>query len=373
MKIRFCGAIQDTSGYGEFARYFVYALNQAGHDVSVEPIMVDPKPNMDFGKKGTLCKTLQKGSRRPDVNIINMIPMFFKKFSLPNCKNIGFTMWETTKLPDSWVEACNAMDAIFVPCKWNVDVFRESGVTVPIHVVYPGMDLEEVPELTNPKEKTQNKFHFYSIFQWIERKHPLGLIKSYFSEFTGVEDVVLTLKTYRHARIKNNQQVLVNEIQQIKKDLKLKHYPEIHLLTDFLSHEQMTQIHRKFHCFVLPHRSEGFGMPHMDAMSYGNPTIATNFSGNTDFMRDDNSYLIPYQLTPACGMSWYVPWYDGTMYWAEPNLHALAKTMRHVYENRDEAVKKGIAGRNFIMENFNPTRTANMLVDACEKVMKGIK
>jgi glycosyltransferase involved in cell wall biosynthesis len=162
---------------------------------------------------------------------------------------------------------------------------------------------------------------------------------------------------------------LVNEIQEIKKDLKLNHYPEVHLLTDFLSHEQMTQLHKKFHCFVLPHRSEGWGLPHMDAMSYGNPAIATNFSGNVDFMNEGNSYVVPYQLTPTFGMSWFVPWYDGTMYWAEPDLYNLAKTMRHVYENRDEAVSKGIAGRNYICENFNPTRSAQMLIEAVEKVI----
>lgn len=373
MKIRFAGSVEDSSGYGEFSRYFVKALHDAGHEVCVEPILVDPKPNVDFGSKGALCRKLRKKIRRPDINIVNMIPMFFKRYSIPGVPNVGFTMWETTKLPESWVKACNDMDAIFVPCEWNKKVFAESGVKVPLYVITPGIDESEVPEQVKIKDKKEDKFYFYSIFQFIERKNPVGLIRAYFSEFSGNNDVALVLKTYRHARIPNNQQLLLKEIDNIKKDLKLTHYPEIHLLTDFLSHDQMELLHKGNHCFVLPHRSEGVGLPHMNAMLYGNPTIATNFSGNVDFMNNENSYLIPYQLTPTFGMSWFVPWYDGTMYWAEPDLHALAKAMRHVYNNREEAFEKGSVGRKYIIDNFNSRKSADSLMSAVDSILEVVK
>jgi len=370
MKIRFCGPTLDTSGYGEFSRYFVEALHNAGHEVCVEPILADPKPNMDFGKKGSLCKQLQKASRRPDINIVTMIPMFFKKYSLPNCKNVGFTMWETTRVPDDWVKQCNEMDAILVPCEWNKKTFVDSGVTVPIHIVYPGMSEDDFPEAVNLKDKKTDAFHFYSIFQWIERKNPIGLLRAYFAEFASNENVCLTLKTYRSTNIGNNQQLIMSQIDALKKDLKLKDYPEIRLLTNFLSHDELRALHKENHCFVLPHRAEGFGLPHMKAMSYGNPTIATDFSGNVDFMLKDNSYPIPYHLTPAFGMSNFVPWYDGTMYWAEPDLYTLAKTMRDVYKNYEEALSKGLQGRLFIMRNFNEAASVEMMEDAIKNILK---
>jgi glycosyltransferase involved in cell wall biosynthesis len=37
---------------------------------------------------------------------------------------------------------------------------------------------------------------------------------------------------------------------------------------------------------------EGWGIPYMEAMSMGLPTIGTNFGGQLDFMNDKNSYLI---------------------------------------------------------------------------------
>src|SRR5262249_20763389 len=40
---------------------------------------------------------------------------------------------------------------------------------------------------------------------------------------------------------------------------------------------------------VSLHRSEGFGLALAEAMLLGKPVVATNWSGNTDFMRPDNS------------------------------------------------------------------------------------
>lgn len=368
MKIRYAATTRDSSGYGEFARYFIKVLHNAGHEVCVDPIIINPKPNHIFGEKGQVCASLERKVRRPDINIVNMIPTFFNKHRLPTCKNVGFTMWETTKVPESWVKACNQMDAIFVPCSWNAQTFKDSGVKVPIHVVFPGMDPDDVPSQVAPEEKVQDKLQFYSIFQWLERKNPTGLLRAYFAEFQGVEDVRLVLKTYMFANRNNNAQLIADQIGKIQQEMRFKTIPEVRVLSEFLSHEEMHALHRQSHCFVLPHKSEGWGLPHMDAMSYGNPTIATNFSGNTDFMNSDNSYVIPYQIQPTFGMPSFIPWYDGTQSWADADQDALRKAMRFVYDNREAAFDKGVAGRNHIVQKFNPENSVKTFIEACEKV-----
>ena len=45
-------------------------------------------------------------------------------------------------------------------------------------------------------------------------------------------------------------------------------------------------------CMVSLHRSEGLGLHLAEAMWLGTPTIATRYSGNLDFMDDDNSLLV---------------------------------------------------------------------------------
>lgn len=362
MKINFCGATQDASGYAEFSRYFVYALDKAGVEVGVEPIQVDPK-NVSYGKKGNLIKKLTR-KLNAEANVINMIPPLFKKYKQSGRLNIGFTMWEASKLPEIWTTLCNDMDAIFVPSTWNKEVFTNSGVTVPVYVVQPGVDLLEVPKLS--EKPVEEDFKFYSIFQWTERKNPIGLIRTYLSEFKSTDKVSLTLKTYKHARATNNAALIHEEIKHIKKDLNINEslLPKINVIADLVSTEEMDKIHRTHDCFVLPHRAEGWGMPHMEAMTYGNPVITTGFSGNTDFTNDSNAYLIPAFQTPVTGMSWYVPWYNGTMWWGEPALNSLAQEMRKVFNDRQGAKEQGLRGRQSILEKFNTETSAKQFTDA---------
>ena len=47
------------------------------------------------------------------------------------------------------------------------------------------------------------------------------------------------------------------------------------------------------------HRSEGFGLVPAEAMLLGRPVIATDWSGNMDFMTDDTAALVGYRLIPA--------------------------------------------------------------------------
>ena len=47
------------------------------------------------------------------------------------------------------------------------------------------------------------------------------------------------------------------------------------------------------------HRSEGFGLVLAEAMLLGRAAVATNWSGNVDFMNDTAAAMVPYRLIPA--------------------------------------------------------------------------
>ena len=58
-------------------------------------------------------------------------------------------------------------------------------------------------------------------------------------------------------------------------------------------------------CFVSLHRSEGFGFGLSAAMFLGKPVVATGYSGNLDYMTEENSCLVRYSLCPV--PKWSVP------------------------------------------------------------------
>lgn len=55
------------------------------------------------------------------------------------------------------------------------------------------------------------------------------------------------------------------------------------------------------HHQVIPSRGEGWGRPHVEAMSCGVPVIATNWSGPTAYLTEENGFPLRYEaaLVPA--------------------------------------------------------------------------
>lgn len=350
LKLNVVGTVFDTMGYGEFARNFsaaLYNIKDPEVSLSVEPISFE-RVKTEHGQAGEICKKLSAVKQKPDVNIVVMIPPLFKRYSKPGTLNIGFTMFETSRIPNSWVENCNQMDAIFVPSTWNKRVFEKSGVKVPVFVVSPGIEVKEAKP-TQPKDM----FSFYSIFQWTPRKSPSELIRAYWGAFTGNDRVELVLKTYRRSTERSEQNAIAKAIGNLRNEVKLSHYPKVRVIGNLLTKEEMAKLHYKSHCFVLPHKAEGLGLPHLEAMSFGKPVIATGYSGNMEFMNETNSYPINYTLTPVFGMNWFQPWYEGDMLWAEPDLQDLMEKMKFVYNNYDQALQVGHQARSYLQQNFS--------------------
>jgi glycosyltransferase involved in cell wall biosynthesis len=412
LRIKFCGSIYGPSGYSETSRAFVKALHRAGVEICVEPV-VRERHRPDLGEDAALFRALEAPPLRHNVKIINVTPEQFRRYAEPDCINIGYTVFETDRIPEAWVRACNALDGILVMSDWCRKVFQQSGVKVPVKSAPPGVDADRFSNLARPADfdwldyevyggpkprwtwklrlrsmlgkssadypsrrptpsssQLNNAFKFYSIFQWTERKNPAGLLKAYFAEFHRETDVCLVLKTYGRSFRGKHRAWIRQQIDEAARSLRIPKYPPVLLVLEMLSSDDVLKLHATSDCFVLPHRAEGWGMPHIEAMACGKPVITTGYSGNLEFTRPDNSFLVPYQMTPVCNMNW-CRWYEGDMSWAEPDLDALRRHMRQVYADRDQARRIGLRGRDFVRRNFNwPRRAEDMMAAIAEIAMR---
>jgi len=342
-KVLFNGAMLGASGYSEASRNYVAAMNLYPEDINLAVKSVDfERWKTDQSKYMPILSPLMRKHNNPEVQIIHMTPQNFRRYKKPGIKNIGYLAWETTRLPDGWAAMCNQMDEIWCPSSWNKEVFENCGVTVPVKKIEHTIDLSQFEGIQIDKEfnPPKDKFLFYSIFQWTERKNPAGLIKAFLSEFSKSENVSLVLKTYIQNNTEADKVAVSSEIKKVISTMWTKgDHPDIMLYHKMLSRDQILSLHKIGHCLVMPHRAEGWSCSHFESMAMGNPTIGTGFSGNTEFMNDDNSFLIDYQLTPVSGMPWGL--YSGKGMWAEPNLEHLMSHMRNVFDNYEEAKKKG--------------------------------
>jgi glycosyltransferase involved in cell wall biosynthesis len=100
-------------------------------------------------------------------------------------------------------------------------------------------------------------------------------------------------------------------------------------------------------------------------MALGKPVIATAFSGTLDFMNEQNSYLVPYELTRV-GADCEIYPAEGT--WAEPDLEAAARMMRAVVERREETRGKAQQARADIERLYSPRAIGELIRSRLEEI-----
>jgi glycosyltransferase involved in cell wall biosynthesis len=114
--------------------------------------------------------------------------------------------------------------------------------------------------------------------------------------------------------------------------------PDIMIRDGYLSPAEKSALMAGCDCYVSLHRSEGFGLTMAEAMAFGKPVIATGYSGNTEFMTPENSYLCSYGY---CRIGEGSEPYSAESRWADPNLEEAARFMREVYEAPEAANARG--------------------------------
>jgi glycosyltransferase involved in cell wall biosynthesis len=349
------GPAFDFGGYANMNRRFMFGLNEMGDHIRYKelPSMKDAGPE--------LAKKLSDLTR---TKVPDWAPMVYG-MTAPLCYHwekykVLFTMMETRTLHPHYVERCNSADEIVVPSHWCKEVFKESGVTKPMRVVPLGVDTSLYVPGAKPIgfSKGLKDFVFLSVFGWSMRKGYDVLLKSYFEEFTSDDPVSLVIMSrYKGSTDEHQKQVVRDDIARIASMVQNPKKPHVLLFGDTLSDEMMPRLYAAADCYVLISRGEGFGLPYCEAAACGLPVIGSRYSGQTDFLNDDNSYLVDVDgfRKSDRDISWISYFYEDAEF---PILgpSAVEQTrvhMRDVFENRDKAREKADKLHGHIVENFD--------------------
>jgi glycosyltransferase involved in cell wall biosynthesis len=311
------------SSFASFTGYsgssLAFVLGLAARGVVVRPLYLygaDHDEQLAAGSLHPQIEALQQAPLRLDAPQVVYAPG--DRFSKNSGRyRIGYTMLEADRIPQGWVEQANQLDEIWTPSAWGAEVFAESGITRPIHVVPLGMHPARYapgPARTALRERTV----FVSVFEWSLRKGWDVLLRAYRAAFRPNDPVVLVLKIDHRAP--------GNPLPELAALLPDPSPPVALLYNQALSSERMAELYQSADCFVLPSRGEGWGMPILEAMACGVPAIATNWSAPTTFVNTRNGYPLPYQLVPADPSHRYL---RGAR-WAEPDQDALVDLLRQV-------------------------------------------
>jgi GT2 family glycosyltransferase len=314
-------------GYALHSRKMMLAMHFAGLRVAYRNAYGDDDGQVDHPLLADLV------ARKPKASVAQVAYSQADAFGrVRGRRRVGWTMLEVTGLPREWVDGCNSMDEVWVPASFNVETFRASGVQVPIRVMPLGFD----PDYLHPGIRSfrpSRRFTFLSVFEWGERKAPEMLLRAFAEEFKESEDVLLVVSVF-------NRDPSVDVEHEIAKLDLPRRAPIVVMTNPEFADAQMGALYRSADCFVLPTRGEGWGMPVLEAMACGLPTIATAWSGPADFLHDGIGY--PLEVRRMVPAEARCPYYEG-FEWAEPDEDHLRFAMREVFDHPEAAREKGLA------------------------------
>ena len=146
-------------------------------------------------------------------------------------------------------------------------------------------------------------------------------------------------------------------------------HPDITVMDMYLTRVETSSLMNLADCYVSLHRSEGLGLTLSEAMSLGKPVIATNYSGNIDFMNGTNSYLVSWDRV-AVGQN--AEGYAAGATWAEPNISEASQLMRCVFENQAQAHETGQKAQNDILKGFSGATSGAIMKSRLSEIWKNL-
>lgn len=373
IKIVWQSPIFDTSGYADEARNIILGLDKSSVHIKAIPFeWNESKSLLPENDKNNLLRLCSNYIQNLNDKYIHVNHNFPSKFEYNNRAylNIGRTMFETDSIPKEWVSQCNKMDEIWVPSEFNINNFIKAGIKKEKLVkVHESIDTNIFDiKVSKLGSISQIKgFKFLSVFDWTLRKGWDVLLEAFLKEFQNKKNVSLILKVWA-----SNGKSLDDVKDEIKSFLKEKfnkdHIPtNIILFSSNLSVEDLPKLYKSVDAYVSPSRGEGWGRPMMEAMAMGLPTIATRYSGQLEFMNDENSFLIDNELVRVTDKASNETYWYKSHRWAEPSVEHLSKLMLEVYSNKSLAKKKGDIAREFILNNFSRETVARKIVSHLEE------
>lgn len=262
--------------------------------------------------------------------------------------------WEESGFPQTWVENFNlSLQGMTVMSEHVRKIMIDNGVTVPIAVSGIGVDHWERIISDNSVRIHAKSFRFLHVSSCFPRKGADRMLEAYGRAFTSHDDVTLVIKTFQNPH---------NEIHRWLEDARARKpdFPDVLILDGDYSDAKLKSLYQQCHVLVAPSLAEGFGLPLAEAMLSGLAVITTGWSGQLDFCKPNNSWLVDYQLERA---KTHFNLFHSV--WAAPNVEDLARVMRQVYEAPESDRKsRAYAGRMLLLQNYRWSHVAERMVAA---------
>ncbi len=350
--ITIAGYLDASHSIGESARLATAAVKAAG--IPLRSVVYNA------GGMSLLADTPTAGRSDYDTNLVVVNADQFADFA--QCAGRDFFdgrytiaqwAWEVEVFPERWQGAFDLLDEV-----WGLSEFSRLSIQAatdkPVFAAPPAVMVPEIApgigrsELGLPEDRYLFLFCL-DLQSVVERKNPVGAIEAFKRAFSPGEGPVLVVKT-------TNGDSREMDLEMVRYAARGR--PDIVVMDGHMPRDRLGSLMAAADCYVSLHRSEGFGLTMAESMALGKPVIATAYSGNLEFMTDENSFLVPFswaRVPEGAG-----PYPVGAR-WAEPDVDAAAAIMRAVVESPDIAASVAERGREDIRRHHSLERRSRFV------------
>jgi autotransporter strand-loop-strand O-heptosyltransferase len=300
----------------------------------------------------------------PDVDIVLMdmnSEYFYEKYSAP--VKIAYTVWESTKLPESFLNQLLKFDYLWVVSEWHKKVVVEQGYPAyRVFIINEGVNYslcDDNPPKQLP-EFDDNRFKFLFFGRWDYRKSVPEIIRTFLDTFDSSEPVDLILSADNPYSIDglNSTEERLTYYGFNDERVKVKH---------FVSREDYISYIKTGNVFLSCARSEGWNIPLIEAMAAGTPAIYSNWGAQLEFAKDKGIPVsIREEREASIGSDLGFAGYTPGLY-AEPDFEDLGRVMRDSFIQYEFYKNKAEIEKNEIREKFS---WSNVAISAYLELLK---
>lgn len=268
---------------------------------------------------------------------------------------VSYCVWEASELPECYSRSLRLVQEVWTASSYCAEIIRKvhHNVVVIPHIIQRDVLFghREARFIKKITRFDSDCFYYLHIGRSAgTRKNTRGLIDTFARTRKELPNGRLIIKLPAH-----EPALFVRDERIIQ-------------ISSYLSERQMNALYSCVNAVVSAHHAEGWGLPLSDSFCFRKPVVATRYSGNLDFMRDENSFLIDSQehLIPS-GDTFGL--FTEVMSWASPDLEMLNDCLYRLYsDSLSKEVSEKVEQAHDDSRTFSRHAVGEMLFQAVERI-----
>jgi len=244
--------------------------------------------------------------------------------------NIGWWPWELPVWPKRWRVALDLVDEIWAGSTYTANTYKRAAKLaqkeLPIKTVPLRVNVARLKPMTRKAlGLPEKRFLYLYVFDsnsYLTRKNPTATLKAFQKAFP--EQKTQVSMVFKTMNPKKNNPVYMRFKNKCLADNR------VILLEKTLDRGEVLGLIQSCDAYISLHRAEGFGRTIAEAQILGKPTIATDFSGSRDFLKNN---AVSWKRVKLKDKEYPFVMKDDHAWWAEPSIADAARKMKNLVTN----------------------------------------